>query len=113
MEPQLRGGELYKYQERRGEKMKYVFFIEFKEPVDENMKKANEIEKERMDKGEAWSQQSESLAQYRMLSSPKGFMIVDTDDPSKIAKWITSYAPVIKFKISPIMTEEEWEKATQ
>ena len=93
--------------------MKYVIFMEYREPVEENMKKLVEIEKGRIERGEAWSQQKESLAQYWLLSEPKGFQIIDTDDPSKIAKWCAAYGPVVKYKISPILTRDEYQKATQ
>ena len=93
--------------------MKYVIFMEPKEPYEENMKKWLEIEKKRQEKGETWSAQKESLAQYYLLSEQKGFMIVDTDDVSKVWKWAAAYGPVMKYKISPIVTREEYEKATQ
>jgi len=92
--------------------MKYVIFWKLKEPVEENLKKIDEIEKARIERGEALSQKGESLAEYYLLSEHKAFIIVDTDETS-IAKWIASYGPVLKYKISPIMTREEWEKATQ
>ena len=93
--------------------MKYMIFTEFKEPLEESMKKMVEIEKGRRERGEIFSAQGESLAQYWLLSEPKGVMIVDTDDPSKIAKWCAAYGPILKYKISPTLTREEWEKATQ
>ena len=92
--------------------MKYVIFMEPKEPYEENMKKWIEIEKKRQEKGETFSQQEESLAQYRLLSEPKGFMIVDTDDVSKVWKWAAAYGPVVKYKISPIVTRAEYEQLT-
>jgi len=93
--------------------MKYVIFMEPKEPREENMKKLLEIEKKRQEKGETWSQQKESLVQYQLLSEPKGFMIVETDDESKVWKWAAAYAPVLKYKISPIATRAEYEQMTQ
>ena len=87
--------------------MKYVIFCEFKEPVEENQKKDKEIEKKRIEKGEALD-----IQDYYLLSEPKWFMIVDTDETS-IAKWIKAYGSILKYKISPIMTGKEWEKATQ
>ena len=47
-----------------------------------------------------------------MLSKRKGFHIVDAD-VSRIVKWVESYSNVFEYKISPIMTREEWEKAAQ
>ena len=93
--------------------MKYVIFMEPKEPYEESMKKTVEIEKKRIEKGDTFSAQGESIAQYRLLSEPKGFSIVETDDVSKVYKWAAAYGSVIKFKISPILTREEYEKATQ
>jgi len=86
--------------------------MEPKEPYEENMKKWIEIEKKRQEKGETFSQQEESLVQYRLLSEPKGFMIVDTDDVSKVWKWAAAYGPVVKYKISPIVTRAEYEQLT-
>ena len=93
--------------------MKYAIFSEWKEPIEENLKKMYEIEKGRTERGENFSAQGESVVMYTLLSEPKGIMIVDTDDPAKIAKWCLAYGPILKYKISPIMTREEWEKATQ
>lgn len=93
--------------------MKYVIFMEPKEPYEENMKKVLEIEKKRQEKGETWSQQKESLVEYRLLSEPKGFTIVDTNDVSKVWKWAAAYAPFIKYKISPIVTRVEYQQMTQ
>jgi hypothetical protein len=80
--------------------------------VDENIKKDREIEKERIEKGEALWDSGAFYADYYLLSEPKAFMIVDTDATS-IAKWIAAYSPILKYKISPIMTREEYEKATK
>ena len=93
------------------EKMKYVIFMEYREPIEENIKKVIDVEKGRMDRGEAWSQGKENLAHYMMIGEHKSFMIVETDDPSKLAKWATTYYPYLKYKISPVMTRKEYEKA--
>jgi hypothetical protein len=92
--------------------MKYLIFYEFKEPVEDNIKKDLEIEKARIEKGEALWHSGSFYAGYYLLSEPKAFMIVDTDATS-IAKWIAAYGSIMNYKISPIMTREEWEKATQ
>jgi hypothetical protein len=92
--------------------MKYVIFFEPKEPAEEYAKKMAEIEKGRIERGETLSQQGEPSTTYFMLSERKGFHIVDTD-VSKIVKWVESYSNVFEYKIYPIMTREEWEKAAQ
>ena len=93
--------------------MKYALFYEFKEPVEENKKRDKEIEKGREERGETFTTRGELVAAYWLLSEDKGLMIVDTDDPTQIAKWGAAYGPILKYKISPIMTQEEYEKVTQ
>ncbi len=96
MESQLRGGELYKYQENgRDEEMKYMITWEVREPVDENRKRVLEIENERKIKGETWTEDDFVLSTHFILSEGKGLQIVDTDD-SKLAKWIAAYSPVYR-----------------
>ena len=93
--------------------MKYVIFMEIKEPVEENLKRMFEIEGEREKKGETFGAQKELIANYYLLSEYKAFMIVDVEDVSRIAKWVAAYSPVMQYKISPIMTREEYEEATK
>lgn len=84
-----------------------MIFNELKEPFDENWSKILKIEKERGKRKKKW----DTVAQYMQLSEPKGFLIVETDDPALIAKYQMDYGSVLKMKISPIITRSEWEKA--
>ena len=90
--------------------MKYMITSEIREPVEENMKKALEIENERRKKGEALTKDDYVLSTHIILTGPTGLAIVDTDD-SKLAKWVAAYSPVYKIKISPIIARSEWEEA--
>ena len=89
--------------------MRYLITWEVREPVEENNKKALEIENERRKKGEIWADEF-VLSTHFILSEPRGLQVVDTDE-SKLAKWIAAYYPVYKIKISPIMSREEFEDA--
>ena len=111
VEPQLQMRSYRNTKNQESEKMKYVIFMEYKEPIEKNIQKVIEIEKGRIDRGEAWIQGTENLAHYMMIGEHKSFMIVETDDPSKLAKWATTYYPYLKYKISPVMTRKEYEKA--
>ena len=91
--------------------MKYVLYSELKEPYEENMKKMYEIEKGRQAKGETFSQGDEYIDQYMFLEGNKGFLMVDTDDVSKIIKWTQAYSLVAKnIKIIPVLNRKEWEE---
>ena len=92
--------------------MKYMITWELREPYEENMKKWLEIENDRKIKGETWTEDDYVLSTHFILSEAKGLQIVDTDD-SKLAKWIAAYSPVYRIKISPILSREEFVKATQ
>lgn len=92
--------------------MKYMITWELKEPVMESYKKGMEIEKGRMNKGEVFTQDEIVLGTHIITSEGKGVQIVDTDY-SRLAKWGFAYMPVYKFKISPLMSREEFEKVIQ
>ena len=82
--------------------------MEYREPVQKNREKVAEIEKKRRKKGDALN----ASAHYYMVSEPKSFMIVDIDDMAKLAKWADDYFPYMKYKITPILTREEYDKVT-
>ena len=107
---QLRGGELYKYQERRGsEEMKHLLMGELRKPYEENRKKMYEIEKKRTEKGEAFGD-AIIFPQHALLSKAySSFMVVDCSEET-LAKWIAAYQGVADFKIHPIMARSEFEK---
>ena len=100
--------------ERESDKLKYVIWAKYKDPVEESLKKAMEIEKERQKRGESWSQTGEMIEQYMFLEGNNGFSIVDTEDVSSIFKWTKAYGTVLKkVKVLPVLTRKEWEEATK
>jgi hypothetical protein len=93
--------------------MRYLIIFGVKDPVEENLKKALEIEKERRKKGEIWGEDSLIGGTHHILSSAyKGLHVVDTTE-AKIAKYLEAYKNVFDIKISPIMHREEYQKAIQ
>lgn len=88
--------------------MKYLIVYEFKEPVVENLKKGFEIERKRTEKGETLSDIM-IFPIHGFLSEFKAMMIVETDDPLRIAKWEIDYMPVYKYKVIPILERSDWQ----
>ena len=88
--------------------MKYLIVYEIKEPVIENFKKSFEIMKERQEKGETLSDIM-VFPIHGFLSEFKTMMIVETDDPKRISRWVADYLPVYKYKVMPILPREEWQ----
>jgi hypothetical protein len=93
--------------------MKYMMSLKPRKPVEENWNRALEINDEREKKGEGFVANNRLVARYVLLSEFKIIQIVDAEDPSIIAKWTEAYRNVLKYKISPIMTIEEYQKAMQ
>ena len=93
----------------RGLEMKYMIIYEFKEPLEESLAKASEIEKKRHEKGEIMHGLTPL---YAAASLPmKTYMVVDCE-PKDIMKWAKSYQAVLACaQIIPVMTREEWVKA--
>ncbi len=89
--------------------MKYVIFMEPREPFEENFNKAMEIWKSRTDKGETLADEL-IFPIHAFITEPKTFMIVETDDQSLITKWAAAYAHVYKYKIIPIVEWSEIQK---
>ena len=102
-----------KYQEgKESGGLKYVIWAEYKDPLEESLKKAMEIENQRKIRGESWSQTGEMIEQYMFLEGNNGFSIVDTEDVSSIFKWTKAYGTVLKkVKVLPVLTRKEWEEA--
>ena len=76
------------------------------------MKKALEIEKGRKERGETFDQKGEMIEQYWFLEGRKTFQIIETDDVSRINKWVWAYGSLIKnLKIAPVLTRKEWQEA--
>ena len=82
--------------------MKYLIMFEPREPIDENVRKAFEIGNERASKGITFGDE-QIFPEHQFLSENKRFMIVETDDPMRIAKWEVDYMTVLKYKVIPII----------
>jgi len=94
--------------------MKYLLIGNIKEPIEKNMEKMNEIEKGRIERGENFAAGSNMIFPIHVLISsapPKQVMVVDTTE-AELAKWIAAYSSVMECKISPLMTRQEWQEAT-
>ena len=44
---------------------------------------------------------------HSYMTENKAFMIIETDDEAKVAKWAADYSSVFDYKIIPVM---EWTK---
>lgn len=82
--------------------MKYLIIQELEKPYEENAKKAFEIEKERKRKGISLEDITIFPA-HAFLTEWKWFMIVETDDPMRIAKWEVDHQGVKKYQVIPII----------
>ncbi|MFC1803649.1 hypothetical protein ACFL0D_06760 [Thermoproteota archaeon] len=93
--------------------MKYVIVHEAKEPHQENLAKALEIEKERgkrRKKGEKIPSMKMITPFYITLDTPwKSFWVVDCE-PEDILHWSRDYGDFFNAKVYPVVTREEWEK---
>jgi hypothetical protein len=94
-----------------GLEMRYLITWKWREPIEENRKKAREISQERIKKGESWEEDN-LIGTHVIMSEGKGLQIVDTTE-AKLAKWINAYFNLYHIKISPIMHVDEWRKVTQ
>ena len=82
--------------------LKYLIMFEPREPIEENVRKGFEIENERRSKGITFGDET-VFPEHQFLSENKRFMIVETDDPMRIAKWEVDYMGVLKYKVIPII----------
>jgi hypothetical protein len=82
--------------------LKYLIMFEPREPIEENVRKAFEIDNERTSKGIDLVDVS-IFPEHQFLSENMRFMIVETDDPMRIAKWEVDYMTVLKYKVIPII----------
>jgi hypothetical protein len=73
-----------------------------KEPSDENLKKGLAIENKRIGRKENFGDEI-IFPLHQYLSESKSFMIVETEDYSKLAKWVADYTSVFDYEIIPIM----------
>jgi len=82
--------------------LKYLIIFEPREPIEDNVRKSFEIEKKRTSKGIVFGDE-QVFPEHQFLSENKRFMIVETDDPMRIAKWEVDYMTVLKYKVIPII----------
>ena len=86
--------------------MKYLVYMTLLEPQDENMKKMIQIEKKRVEKGENWGKDM-IFPIHSIITSGSGFMVVETDDVKKLAKYRLDYAGVFDIEIHMIKPFDE------
>lgn len=82
-------------------KMKYLVYMSLMEPYDVNMRKMFQIEKRRTDKGENWGKE-QVFPIHSITTTGKSFMVVETDDPQKLAKYRHDYGGVLEIEIHMI-----------
>jgi hypothetical protein len=71
------------------------------EPYDENVKKMFQIEKQRIDKGESWGKE-QLFPIHNIMTTGKSFMVLETDDPIKLAKYRQDYGGIFEVEIHMI-----------
>jgi hypothetical protein len=76
------------------------------EPYEENVDKMFKIEKKRVEKGESWSEEL-VFPIHNIITSGNSFMIVETNDLTKLVKYRQDYYGVFDIEIYPI---EEFSK---
>ena len=81
--------------------MRYLISWELEKPYEENMKKLSEVESERKKKGISLDDILIFPIHF-FLSEFKAFMIVETDDETRIAKWEADHMTLAKYKVIPI-----------
>jgi len=86
--------------------MKYLVYMTLLEPQDENMKRMVQIEKKRVEKGENWGKDM-LFPIHTFLTTGSGFMVVETDDTMKLAKYRRDYAGVFDIEIHVIKAFDE------
>ena len=102
MEPQLRAGELYKYQEMmESEKVKYISFYEFKpEDLDKVILLFQKMQELRA-KGDV-NYPKAITPTYGYQGEPSGFALFEVDNPQQINNHYIHYHPLVKYKWVPI-----------
>ena len=71
------------------------------EPYDENVDKMFEIEKKRTEENESWGKEHITPI-YSIITTGNSFMIIETEDPVKLAKYRLDYAGVLDIEIHAI-----------
>ena len=86
--------------------MKYLVYMNLLEPKDENMKRMTQIEKKRVEKGENWGKDV-IFPIHSIMTTGNGFMVVETDDAMKLAKYRCDYAGVFDIEFHMIKVFDE------
>ena len=88
--------------------MKYMIIHEMNEPWEENYEKVLTVEKDRSKKGVGFSTKNMITPMFISIAMPnKTFWVVDCE-PEDIIRWSKDYQLLMKSKIIPVMTREEW-----
>jgi len=88
-------------QTREESKLKYLMYMSLLEPYDKNVDKMFKIEKKRTEENESWGKEQITPI-YSTITTGNSFMIIDTDDPVKLAKYRLDYAGVLDIEIHAI-----------
>ena len=89
--------------------MKYLVFMRLMEPYVENGKRMIQIEKKRTEKHENWGKEA-IFPIHTIATNGKSFMVIETDDPMKLAKYRHDYGGVLEVEIHQI---HEWSKVRE
>jgi hypothetical protein len=81
--------------------MKYLVFMRLMEPYEENSKKMLQIEKRRTEKHEQWDKEY-ILPIHSITTTGKSFMVIETDDILKLAKYRHDYGGVLEVEVHAI-----------
>jgi len=89
--------------------MKYLIEFEIREPLEENWERVLEINNDRESSGKGFVANNRLIERWFSVSEGlKVIQVVEIEEPSILADWVEVYRNVIKFKISPVMTPEEY-----
>ena len=75
--------------------------MSLQEPYEKNVDKMFEIEKKRTEKNENWGKKQVTPI-YNIITTGSSFMVVETEDPVKLAKYRQDYAGVLDIEIHAI-----------
>jgi hypothetical protein len=81
--------------------MKYLVFMHLMEPYEENSKKMIQIEKRRTEKHENWDKDM-IFPIHSIATNGKSFMVIETDDLLKMAKYRHDYGGVLEVEFHAI-----------
>ena len=83
-----------------------------RDPIEENMAKMLELERERIEKGLTFNAKNQMAFPIHVLidsAPPKQIMIVDCE-PEDVARWLNTYGSLVNAKFHPLMPRSEYEK---